>query len=123
METLALRLRYAREQAGLSQSALAREARLRPQTIQAIEAGLVARPRALLDLARILSVRSEWLLWGEGAMGSVAVAETPPAYRGRDTPLSAEAIALARAWMGLPRAQRDALREAINALNEKRRKG
>lgn len=118
MINLAARLRYAREEAGLSQSALARLLGLRPQTVQAIEAGLVGRPRALLDLARVLGVRSEWLLWGEGGMRPLQVAETPAAYRAEEPPLSREAVAFARLWMGLPKAQRDALQSALKALHD-----
>lgn len=121
MSDLATRLRYAREQAGLSQSALARALCLRPQTIQAIEAGLVARPRALLDLARVLAVRSEWLLWGEGPMAPLGVAENPPDYGTAEPPLSLEAVAFARLWMGLPKAQRDALQSTVSALHQGQR--
>ncbi|MHB1528462.1 MAG: helix-turn-helix transcriptional regulator [Acidiferrobacteraceae bacterium] len=118
--TLAERMRYARERADLSQSALARQVGLRPQTVQAIEAGAVRRPRALMELARILGVRSEWLLWDEGAMHEPAVQESPSDYHsGGVAHLSEEAVTLARDWMALSRAERDALKEVIRALRVK----
>ncbi|MHB1586193.1 MAG: helix-turn-helix transcriptional regulator [Acidiferrobacteraceae bacterium] len=119
--TLAERLRYAREQADLTQSELARRAGLRPQTVQAIESGIVRRPRALMELARLLGVRSEWLVWDEGPMMEVAVGEGPGDYRsGSGSRLSEDAIALARDWMTLPRQEREAIKEVVKTLRTKR---
>ncbi|MHB1950024.1 MAG: helix-turn-helix transcriptional regulator [Acidiferrobacteraceae bacterium] len=118
---LAERLRYAREQAGLSQSELARRAGLRPQTVQAIEAGAVRRPRALMELARLLRVRSEWLVWEEGPMMEPAVSELPADYvADPEARLSTEAVSLARDWMTLPRQEREAIQEVVQTLRSKR---
>lgn len=114
MNSLAKRLRYAREQAGLSQSGLARRVGIRPQAIQFIEAGEVRRPRNTVEIAMALGVSAEWLLLGKGRMDALHLQETPGRY---DTSgLSAEAIALARAWMALPKGQRVAVRETILSL-------
>lgn len=119
--TLAERLRYAREQADLTQSELARRAGLRPQTVQAIESGIVRRPRAHMELARVLGVRSEWLVWDEGPMMEVATGEMPGDYRaGSRERLSEDAIDLARDWMTLPRQEREAIKEVVRTLRTKR---
>lgn len=109
------RVRRARERLGLSQSALARAAKLRPQTVHAIEAGLILRPRALTDLACALSVRSEWLLWGEPPIRLEGVSETAPAYDPRG-PLSPEALEIGQQWMDLAPAHRALVRSLIEAL-------
>ncbi len=114
MDTLAKRLRYAREQAGFSQSELARRVKLRPQAIQFIEAGQVRRPRTLVEIAKALAVNPEWLLLGEGSV-EVGVREAPPSYQGEPA-LSEEAVVVARLWMGLPKGQRLALKEVLLAL-------
>ena len=114
METLAKRLRYARERMGLTQSELARRVKLRPQAIQFIEAGHVRRPRSVVEIARVLGVNAEWLLLGEGAV-DVAIRETPAGYEG-EAALSDEAVAVARLWMALPQGQRVAMKETLVAL-------
>ena len=113
--SLAARLRYAREARSLSQSSLARAVKLRPQTVQAIEAGLVQHPRALLDLARVLEVRPEWLSDGTAPMRSVAVCEAATPYR-PDPGLSEEAIEVGRRWMELPEPARRALWGLLQVL-------
>ena len=120
MDTLAKRLRYARERAGFSQSELARRVKLRPQAIQFIEAGQVRRPRTLVEIAKALAVNPAWLLLGEGSV-EVGVREEMPIYqRPADVVLSDEAVAVARLWMELPRSQRMALREVLLALARRR---
>lgn len=118
MNTLAKRLRYAREQVGLSQSGLARRVGIKPQAIQAIEAGQVRRPRNLVEIAAVLGVAPEWLLLGKGA-AALHVQETSGRYDA--TGLSPEAIALARHWMELPPSQRVAVRETVLSLLKRRR--
>lgn len=118
MDTLAKRLRYARERLGFSQSELARRVKLRPQAIQFIEAGRVRRPRSLVEISKALAVNPAWLLLGEGTV-EVGVREAAPAYQGEVT-LSEEAVAVARLWMELPRNQRLALKEVILALLKSR---
>ncbi|MHB1511747.1 MAG: helix-turn-helix domain-containing protein [Acidiferrobacter sp.] len=114
MDTLAKRLRYARERVGLSQSELARRVKIRPQAIQFIEGGHVRRPRSMVEIARALGVNAEWLLLGEGAV-EVAVREPSEHYRGEPA-LSDEAVAIARLWMELPQSQRVAVKETLLAL-------
>ena len=122
MKTLSQRLRYAREQAGLSQSALARRVGLRPQAIQLIEAGRVRQPRNLVHIAAVLKVNPLWLASGEGGVEALAVREPTPKYASeRDaSPISREALALARQWMQLSKSQRDVVRETIVALLKRR---
>ncbi len=119
METLAQRLRYARERLGLSQSELARRTGLRPQAVQFIEAGRVQRPRNLLDLASVLAVNPEWLLFGRGAV-EAGVREAAAAYDMPDSGLSAEAAGVGRLWMALPVDQQVAIKEVLQALARKR---
>ena len=117
MHTLAKRLRYAREQVGLSQSALARAVGLQPQAVQSIEAGRVQQPRQIAALAEALAVSAAWLATGEGAMAPLGVRETSARYSA-GAPLSAEALELARSWMALPQAQRQAMQATIRALEK-----
>lgn len=115
MNSLAKRLRLAREQAGHTQSALARKIGIKPQTIQLIEAGKVARPRHLLDIASALGVSAQWLLGGE-PHGGLELREQPaPRYDSGDV-LTPEARAFALQWMALPKAQRDAVIAMMRAL-------
>lgn len=73
METMAQRCRSIRLAAGLSQKALARSAGVTYQMIQAVERGQTREPRKLLDIARALGVRPEWLAQGEGPQAWEAV--------------------------------------------------
>ncbi len=61
MDSLAHRLKFARERSGLSQSELARRVGVAPQSIQAIEAGKVRRTKVLKRIAVELEVSAEWL--------------------------------------------------------------
>lgn len=60
--TLGKRVQSAREDAGLSQSALAKKVGLGQSGIGEIEAGRVERPRKLREIARVLGVSEDWLL-------------------------------------------------------------
>ena len=81
--TLAERIVWLRERAGLSQSALARRLGISPQSIQQLEAGHVRRPRYVLALARLFNVTPDWLEEGSGAAGEgralEPIRELPPA--------------------------------------------
>lgn len=66
MSTIADRLKEAREEAKLSQPALAARAGVSPGTIGNIEAGTRRNPRELLALAAAVNVRPEWLRYGTG---------------------------------------------------------
>ena len=118
MDTLAKRLRYAREQANLSQSALARSVGVKPQAIQSIEAGRVHRPRALLEIADVLGVSPMWLSSGEGSVEMLRVHEPTSRYASHESSkLSTEAVRVASLWMELPKAQRAAILETLRALS------
>lgn len=64
MTSLAQRVREARERKALSQSELARLLNVTPQTVQAIEAGKVRKPRIIIELARALGVSPDHLQAG-----------------------------------------------------------
>jgi len=61
MSDLAERVSERRQELGLSQSELARRIGIRPQSIQQLEQGSIAKPRYLLELAHALGVAPEWL--------------------------------------------------------------
>lgn len=65
MSTLASRLAAAREAKHLSQSDLARLIGVKPQAIQAIEAGRVEKPRNIVAIAKALDVDAGFLLTGD----------------------------------------------------------
>lgn len=66
MNTLADRLKSAREALGMSQEQLAQSAGVSQGTIGNIESGARKRPREIVALARAAKVRPEWLLNGAG---------------------------------------------------------
>lgn len=68
MKTFAQRLRYAREAADISQSELARRVGIKPQSVQAIEAGGVRGSKYIARFAKELDVSSSWLADGQGAI-------------------------------------------------------
>jgi len=68
MQTFAKRLRAARTAAHLSQSELARRVGVRPQSIQALEAGTARGTQHILEIAREVNVRPDWLRSGMGPM-------------------------------------------------------
>lgn len=70
MNTIAERLKIAREAAKLTQPELAAKAGVSQGTIGNIESGLRKRPRDLLSIAAALGVNPEWLETGKGQMHS-----------------------------------------------------
>jgi len=66
MSSIAERLRQAREDADLTQPALAMRAGVSQGTIGNIEAGIRKRPRDLVSIALALGVSPEWLETGKG---------------------------------------------------------
>ncbi len=62
MGIIAERLTKAREAKGLSQTDVARLARVTPQSIQAIEAGKVLNPRNIMAIAHAVGLTAEELL-------------------------------------------------------------
>lgn len=68
MNTLAERVKYAREQKGLSQHEVADKANISQPTYFKIENGLTQKPRNILDIATALNVNPQWLATGQGEM-------------------------------------------------------
>lgn len=58
------RFKSAREQIGLTQESLAKQANVSQTTIYKIESGETVRPRKLDELAKLLNVTPEWLQFG-----------------------------------------------------------
>lgn len=75
--TLAERLKEARNAQGLSQKALGELVGVSQAAIQKIETGKASQTTKLIDIARILKVRPEWLGTGDGAM-KIADDALPP---------------------------------------------
>lgn len=75
VNTIAERLKQAREALGLSQEQLAKLASVSQGTIGNIESGLRKRPRDLLAIAAAVNVSPHWL-----ATGKLNVEENPPQY-------------------------------------------
>ncbi|HHK41729.1 MAG TPA: XRE family transcriptional regulator [Planctomycetaceae bacterium] len=68
-DAIGLRLRLAREQAGLSQGQVARMLEYHRPTISQIEAGKrVVRPDEIERFAEIYGVKETWILRGESAL-------------------------------------------------------
>ena len=65
-KALGARVAQRRGKLGLSQQALAALVGMRQQGIVSIEAGHVARPRRLIELAAALQTSEAWLLWRDG---------------------------------------------------------
>lgn len=100
MDTLARRLRFAREQKGLRQEDLARMAGVSQQTIQQIEAGVIMRPKKIGQIAKAVGRSPAWLQFGTEEI------ET----------LDKEAITLAQAFMQLDDAEKKAMFTAITQM-------
>lgn len=66
VNTLAERLRWARDQRGLTQGQLAKRAGVSQGTIGNAESGIRDRPRELLKIARALQTSPDWLESGRG---------------------------------------------------------
>jgi len=84
VNTLAERLKSARELLSLSQTELAQRAKVSAGTIGNIESGTRKNPRDLLGIAAALGVRPEWLQHGQGPR-SYAEDQTEMAGRPRIT--------------------------------------
>ncbi|MBB2157033.1 helix-turn-helix transcriptional regulator [Gluconacetobacter diazotrophicus] len=67
-DTLAARLKFAREKSGISQSKLGRLVGISPQAIQSLESGNSAGSKYLAEIAGTLGVEATWLATGEGKM-------------------------------------------------------
>lgn len=105
MKTLAERIRAARDNAGLSQVALASAIGITQQSVQYLEnpAKNAQGSKHLAKIARTCGVTIEWLETGRGRMVALPQAEQPSAEYNFLTP---EAQQVGAAWMKLsPEAQ------------------
>lgn len=113
VDTLAQRLKLARDAAGLTQGALAKRVRMSPGTIGNLETGLRKTARNLTGIAAALGVRPEWLADGKGPMK----ADTSAAAQAQPWPF--ESISPAD-WGRLTERQKgvaeDAARQTIERL-------
>ncbi|TWV80439.1 helix-turn-helix transcriptional regulator [Moraxella sp. VT-16-12] len=71
MNTLAQRLKYARELANLSQQEVAKRAGISQPTYFKIENGSTLKPRNILEISHALNVDAHWLATGEGEMDTL----------------------------------------------------
>lgn len=71
MNSLAQRLKYARELANLSQQEVAKRAKISQPTYFKIENGSTLKPRNILEIAHALNVNVDWLATGEGEMNAL----------------------------------------------------
>jgi transcriptional regulator with XRE-family HTH domain len=100
VETLANRLRNARQRRGWTQQELAIKAHTSQSVIQKIENGKSTRPRNIEIVAKTLEVDPSWLLFGVGETAQ----------------LSPEAIAVAKTWSELSEPERSSVRESVMHL-------
>lgn len=70
LKTLAERLNYAMQEAGMSQGQLAKAANMAQPTIWRITSGKARGTTKIVDLANALGIRPEWLSDGSGQMRS-----------------------------------------------------
>lgn len=100
MKTLAERLKFARENLSLSQQEVAKLAGISQPTYFKIENGLTLKPRNILDIAKALKVRADWLATGQGQMTTTAFDPTKLKGYSRiddwddDTPLDDDEVAI-----------------------------
>ena len=76
-DTIGTRARQRRRDLGLSQSEVARRIGVKPQSIQQLEAGKIAKPRYILDLASVLQVSPDWLSHGRSGKPPIDRNGTP----------------------------------------------
>ncbi|ELX8456010.1 XRE family transcriptional regulator [Klebsiella pneumoniae] len=82
--TLAERLREARKAAGMTQKTLGDAVGVSQAAIQKIETGRAAQTTKLLDIAKALRVRPEWLSSGTGAMRADGDDDKKPSHINHD---------------------------------------
>ncbi|MEH8974260.1 helix-turn-helix transcriptional regulator, partial [Klebsiella pneumoniae] len=78
--TLAERLREARKAASMTQKTLGDAVGVSQAAIQKIETGRAAQTTKLLDIAKALRVRPEWLSSGTGAMRADGEDDKKPSH-------------------------------------------
>lgn len=82
VNSIAERLKQAREDKGLTQPGLAERAGVSQGTIGNVEAGLRKNPRELLAIAAALNVEPEWLKTGKGPKHRAISITDGPAIKG-----------------------------------------
>ncbi|EPJ9635346.1 TPA: helix-turn-helix transcriptional regulator [Klebsiella pneumoniae] len=82
--TLAERLREARKAASMTQKTLGDAVGVSQAAIQKIETGRAAQTTKLLDIAKALRVRPEWLSSGTGAMRADGEGDKKPSHINHD---------------------------------------
>lgn len=97
LKTIALRLKWARNNKGLTQMELAKLASVSRDVIQSTEVGKSERPRQIQSIADALEVPAAWLLFGNDVES-----------------LTKEGIAIAQKWESLP----DNVKTAIQTIIE-----
>ncbi len=105
LSTLADRLKYAREQKGLTQQQLADICGVAQQTIDAIEGGVSLKPRKIDAISRALEVSPAWLQFGVEEIDN----------------LDADSITLAQAWMNLEEPFKTAVKQMVLSAAKKGR--
>ncbi len=76
--TIASRVRFKRDELGLTQTELAERAGTSQQAIEQLENGKTQRPRYLPELANVLGVSVDWLVKGSGDANVTYVAPHKP---------------------------------------------
>lgn len=92
MNNLAERLIWAREQKGLTQDALAKQAGVSQSTIGNLESGIRQTARKIIEIAAALDVDPMWLANGQGAAKPSAASEPRPALRSDDESSASKVI-------------------------------
>jgi len=124
MANFSLRVRKAREHAGLSQSALASRLGVKQQAVQYLENPKKAAQasRYTSAIARHCGVSAEWLESGTGAMLGAPAANTVAEPTAKYHAPSAEAKQIAEAWMLLSPDAQAWMRDLIYILSITERK-
>jgi len=95
VNTLADRLKYAREALGWSQEYLAQKAGVSQGTIGNVESGLRKQPRDLVEIATAMGVNVEWLKNGKGPMPTLPTSGPAPVRHALDADQQAATLAQA----------------------------
>jgi transcriptional regulator with XRE-family HTH domain len=106
MDTLAARVRWAREQKGWTQEELARAAKTSQQVIAKIENEQTKRPRNIEVIARALEQSPAWLQFGDADIDK----------------LDKNAIGIALLWAELDHSDKEAYKQLLISLSTKHKK-
>jgi phage repressor protein C with HTH and peptisase S24 domain len=87
VKSIAERVKWARNERGLTQAQLAKAARVAQGTIGNLESGARERPRELLAIAQALAVNPEWIESGKGPIWQASGFDIPASARTPGEPL------------------------------------